>query len=327
MRKSKALFIVLLMAVAAMSGAQSYRSKDGSIEIKGWESWRVTGPAGKRTFVAKSTEGGKVHATWVDRSKGQTERVTVEAAQIEGMIDETGIATITNAKMTGGIQAVVTRPSANASSNQKQTATLTGREANYIAAENRVDLTGGVKIVNSDPGTSETTTTTGSTAKVILSEASSRQRAVVNANVQGPVETLIRRPSANVAASQPQTARLTSRSAIYNASENQIDLTGDVNIVSEDPGASQTFRADGKSARVGLAGTGVRGQVIQTASLDGPINMKMNGIREDSVEGTKKKLPFVVNGAANRMTFSDAERRINLEGDVHIDSDHPSIGG
>ncbi len=145
-----------------------------------------------------------------------------------------------------------------------------------------------------------------------------------SATMGGTIEATFTRPSSNAASKTMQTANIKAGSADYSDTKSTIDVRGGVNLASNDPGSNQSMTASGSSGVINLSKPGSKGNVVQLATLAGPVVMKLNGTRRGD-DGKPQK--YDVNGWADRMVFNDAAHTVTFTGNVKITGDDPSLGG
>jgi lipopolysaccharide export system protein LptA len=163
---------------AAQQGA-SFKDHAGNMQVTGLRSFRIESSG---HFVGIAA-GDKIHATW------KKQALKVDCSKIEGNVggsSDKGYV-LQKATMGGGVQAVATRPSSNAQSNQTQTSRITGETATYVASQELLHVTGGVDVHSQDPGASQTLHAVGSSGDLILSGPAAATRAVRSATLEGPV--------------------------------------------------------------------------------------------------------------------------------------------
>lgn len=150
---------------------------------------------------------------------------------------------------------------------------------------------------------------------------------LLSASMGGGTKTVSTRPSADPQSKVPQTATILAQTADFDAAENTVTSPGALSLASHDPGTQQKFDAKGSRGKVTLAKTG-RG-AVQGAVLEGPIEMTLKGVREETDEKTKKTVhaPYTVTGKGGKLVYSAAENTITLTGDVRISGDDPMFGG
>lgn len=146
-----------------------------------------------------------------------------------------------------------------------------------------------------------------------------------SATMGGGIEATFNRPSSNAESKEFQTAVIRATSADYSGLKNTVDVKGTVSLLRSDPGAQQTMSATGSSGLIQLSKPGTKGaNVVQEATLNGPVAMKLQGTRRGD-DGKPQKYDVV--GSADKMVFNDAKRTIVFTGKVKISGDDPSLGG
>jgi hypothetical protein len=209
------------------------------------------------------------------------------------------------------VRATIQRASTNVRSAVKQTVIVTGKQATYLADANRLNVSGGVKVVNDDPGARRSMTMTGKTASVVLSRPSGAgaRSAVQSSSVQGPVlfeldttevdsDGITHVAHIEGSADNVDYAAGSSRDA---RQERTVHLTGSVHIIrtesakkadgSEVEGSKRTQVFEGSSATLNIGAVpDLPGQeTVTSATVDGPVTFTMDGSRLETSKKTDKK--------------------------------------
>lgn len=155
---------------------------------------------------------------------------------------------------------------------------------------------------------------------------------VEKATLTGGVHAVATRPSRKGGTAE-QTITIDSPTVEYTAENETLTCPGKVAVDQQDKAASQSFRVDGSSGKVGLhpSGTPQRDkQAIQTLRLEGPVTFELHSLAEvkDSADPKKSTLkPFVIKGSGRLLTYDDATRTMVLDRDVKVEGTHPAMVG
>lgn len=112
--------------------------------------------------------------------------------------------------------------------------------------------------------------------------------------------------------------------ATYTESEQKLVVTGAL-TVDRTSGEGDTMHAEGKSGTIFLDRNSSRDALVKSANLTGPVTFSLKGSRVD--EETKKKVPYLVKATADRLDYSDADRKAVLAGNVTLSGNDPTLFG
>lgn len=150
---------------------------------------------------------------------------------------------------------------------------------------------------------------------------------IETATLTGSVRAVAKRPSQQAGSSELQTTVVTGDSATFNNVGFALHVLGSVHLTNDDPGAQQALDATGSSADIELTRAHSPGRAVHSATIEGPVKFEMHGIRTDNSTTPPKRLPFTINGVADRMLYNDTARTVTLIGHVHVTADDPTLGG
>lgn len=193
MRKRNRIAIAVTgLAFAALVAAKStqgeptvFRDKKGDLSLTGVGSFHFERiDSNHSRVVLKARDGGKVHLV------SQARRMQMEGSTVDATLspDSSGSLSLNSATVSGGVHAVVKRPSSQAGAKDLQTATIDASTAVYTAGEETIKVSGSVVITDSDPAASQQFHATGSSGLLRLSPATNKGRVMRDGNLQGPVE-------------------------------------------------------------------------------------------------------------------------------------------
>lgn len=124
-----------------------------------------------------------------------------------------------------------------------------------------------------------------------------------------------------------QSANVKSSTATYMAKEQRIEAKGNVTLHSQDDSIGQTIHATGSAGTILLSDPGARTSSVGRATLSGPVVLKMNAVRQVTEEGTTKKVPYTLDGSADKMEYDAEKRTVTLTGNVKLSGDDPVLAG
>lgn len=153
-----------------------------------------------------------------------------------------------------------------------------------------------------------------------------RNAQLENATMTGGVRAELSRHSQNPSSSQLQSTVVTGDTATFTNVGYALHVVGGVHVVTSDPGAEQSLDLTGSSADIELSKPHTSTRAVQSATINGPVKFEMHGMRTEA-SNAPKRVPFTINGVADRATFNDAARTITLIGHVHVTADDPAMGG
>lgn len=147
------------------------------------------------------------------------------------------------------------------------------------------------------------------------------------ATMTGGVRAVFTRHSQNPGSSAVQTTTVTGDTVTFTNAGFALHVIGSVHMDSDDPGAQQSLSMAGTSADIELSKPHTSGRAVRAATVAGPVRFEMRGFRTDSSGNAPARLPFTLNGLADRALFDDAARTVTLVGNVHLTADDPNLGG
>lgn len=209
------------------------KDKGGNMWVRGFSKMSYKNLGSNRLkFTVSTLAGKKLLATWAK------ENINVESGGLECLVllDKDKAYRLQTATMTGGIAADFVRASANAASQEKQTANIRAGSADYEGSKNEVTVRGNVTLSRSDPGASQTMNAVGSSGVITLSEQGSAANAVRAATLNGPVKLTMTgvRPGDDGKPSKYNLVGNADR-MVFDDAKRTIVFTGNVRISGDDP--------------------------------------------------------------------------------------------
>ncbi len=156
-------------------------------------------------------------------------------------------------------------------------------------------------------------------------EGDATDKLLSEVTLSGDVHMVVTGKSSEKTSSAGQKATVDGSTAHYVAAENLLHVSGEVILHDDDPGIERTFYATGSSADLRLSPQGSHGDPLRSGDLDGPVTIKIDGMRKDKDNGDKK-VPYHLNTTSDHASFDYAARTLTLTGHVKIKTDDPSVG-
>ena len=151
--------------------------------------------------------------------------------------------------------------------------------------------------------------------------------------MSGGVTATILRPSANRLSKEMQTVVVTGRRATYDASASSLNVSGDVKIVSTDPGARRRMTMTGSTASIVVSRqeSGAGKDAVASSDVQGPVHFEMDDASVDLARAITRSAH--VEGRADRVHYAlasdaDAEpmRIVALTGHVELTESESAEG-
>lgn len=228
------LFLLACTATVALAIQETITLKDraGNLTITNFGEFGSVIDASVIRFTMKGKTGaGPIRAEWSEN------RLTVLTGEMSGIASRNADRTLSlvSADMSRSVRATMTAPSAG-SAGTAQTSILVADSADYTAQDSRMNLRGGVSVVNEDPGVGQRIAVQGRSAVVTvlpLGQAPAPgQLLVKTADVAGPSTIELTTRQADGTSTR---IHATADRVVFNDSDRTIKLMGNVTITGNDP--------------------------------------------------------------------------------------------
>lgn len=144
----------------------------------------------------------------------------------------------------------------------------------------------------------------------------SKNRDLISADMKGGI-TFTSKKSGEV-------MTVTAPSARYTDADQKLVVPGSITL-DRKTANGDTVLAKGSGGTVFIDRNAKDADMVKSAELTGPIDFRMTSKRTDPE--TKKDTSYFVSAAGNNLTYSEANRKIILSGDVKVDGNDPSFIG
>jgi lipopolysaccharide export system protein LptA len=334
--KTLKMSVALAVAAASEGGAQkpwTINDAGGNMTVENIAHQKTNTVAGGD--LEFSFAGTPLLATW------ESQGITIECARMIGLAEkaEKGKYELANATMSGAVKAVVKRKSSNGSSDKWQTVTATGETAKYDAKAGVLTLSGGVEVVNDDPGAEKKVRLSGKSATINLGKAKdgTADLGIVGATVEGPATIVIdtkemiesdaerkKRVKRDNAEEKPKLDVEQRTHAEGHGDELRYKLAAGEGVITLSGNAEFDFKRSqwkdgeedlpkggvvhlaGSSATLKLASEAIKGEdTLRSAFVEGPVGFSFDGYQKEGGEPSKTH----VAGKADKLDYRALDKR------------------
>jgi lipopolysaccharide export system protein LptA len=249
---SSILFGLAIGGAALAVQGPMMQQGDAKLTNFGPYSTTINPKTGDKHFVVERNANSKL------RLHSESKGLDALCDKAEGDVSSKNL--LTDVTFSGGVKVTLVRKSAEATSSEKQKATVDGSTARYTASSNVIHVQGRVTIHDDDPGAGRSLVATGSSADLSLSPQGSKEQILESGVLYGPVVTNITGVRAVEGSTKkaPFHIHTTSAHAMFDNAARTLTLVGNVNVESDVQGLAESgiaretmhFDAEGSVDRV-----------------------------------------------------------------------------